>query len=277
MSSEHTPKPRPYWHVDAKWIAGLLLSLTLSVTLLIFGLVQVTAEKPAIDVLTLGMALMYSPNGLDDETEIEEMRQLLEASPDGSIQPIPGLQISVRERDIEGLTPREVRLHFFRMWAEPVYQDGIEGLADLADDPELRSEIIEGGGLFNVLTLKTHQALQRGLVVAVIASLLLFIPLVIFSYRFGRIGSPGCVFFFASLPGVLFFSLIGIAIKPISEPPVAEGSMTGMLGYLVSNLLPSLAKSIAQGYLIFLAVGLGLLLLAGLSNTIWRVTHKQRQ
>jgi hypothetical protein len=52
--------------------------------------------------------------------------------------------------------------------------------------------------------------------------------------------------------------------------------MTGMLGYLVSNVLPSLAKSIAQGYLIFLALGFGLMLLAGLSSIIWSLVRRNK-
>jgi hypothetical protein len=277
MSVEHTPKPRPYWHVDAKWIFSLALIFVLGVTLLIYGLVRITAEQPAVEALTMATALMYSPNGLDDKTEITEMRQLMALSPDGSIQPIPGLRISVSQAEIEGLTPREIRLLFFRKWAESIYPEGIDGLAALADDPELKSQIIEGGGLFNVLTLETHQSLKRGLVVGVVLSFFLLIPVVLFSYRFGRIGSPGCVLFFASLPGALFFALLATAIKPVPEPPVAEGGMTGMLGYLASNVLPSLAKNIAQGYLIFLAVGFGVMLLAGLGSIIWSLLRRNTQ
>ena len=33
MSSENIPKTRPYWHVDAKWVAGLMLAVMLNVTL----------------------------------------------------------------------------------------------------------------------------------------------------------------------------------------------------------------------------------------------------
>lgn len=277
MSADQIKKPRPYWHVDAKWIFSLLLIFVLGVTLLIYSLVRITAEQPAVDALTMATALMFSPNGLDNETEIAEMRMLIALSPDGSIQPIPGLRISVSQAEIEGLTPREVRLLFFRKWAEPIYREGIDGLAALADDPELKSQIIEGGGLFNVLTLETHQALKRGLVVGVVLSFFLFTPVVLFSYRFGRLGSPGCALFFASLPGALFFALLANAVRPGPEPPVTEGSMIGLIGFLVTNVLPDIANNIAQGYLIFLALGLGIMLLAGLSSIIWSLVRQNKQ
>ena len=59
------------------------------------GLVQFTDEEPAVEVLTMSTALLFSPNGLDDETDIEIMRLVLALSPDGAIQPIPGMDISV--------------------------------------------------------------------------------------------------------------------------------------------------------------------------------------
>lgn len=277
MGIEHTPKPRPYWHVDAKWISGLILAFMLSVTLLIYGLVQVTAEQPATEVLTLATALMFSPNGLDDESDIALLRQVLALSPDGTIQPIPGMGITVSAQEIEGLTPRETRLQFFRKWAEAIYPDGIQGLADLADDPELKAQILEGGAVFNVLTLPTHQALQRALILLAAVSFFMFIPLVLFSYRFGRIGSPGCALFFASLPGAIFFTFLAMAVKPILAPSIEESSATGMLGYLVSQVLPSMAKSIGQSYQVFLALGVGLMLLAGLSSIVWSLVHPNKQ
>lgn len=272
----NSPKLRPYWHVDAKWMTGFLLAFSLSATMLISGLVQITAEKPAVDLLTLAMALMYSPNGLDDEADVAIMRRQLQASPDKSIQPIPSLRITVREQDIAGLSPREARLFFFRKWGEPIYWKGIQGLADLADDPEMKTQIVAGGGLFGVLTLQTHQALQRALIVAAIVSLVLLVALVFFSFRFGRIGNPGCVFFVAGLPGAFLFTFIGLAAQPMATPPGEEAGLSGRIGYLLSNTLPPLAQIFSRNYLTLLALGLGLMLLAVLTRVGWGLMHRRR-
>ena len=90
MMTELLPRPRPYWHVDAKWICGLML--------LVFNLVVLTAEKSAVELLTLGLALMYSQNGLDDEAEVAEMRRRIEASPDKMISLSPACRLSSRRR-----------------------------------------------------------------------------------------------------------------------------------------------------------------------------------
>lgn len=276
MGKELASKPRPYWHVDAKWITGLLLVLAFTVTMMLYALVQITAEQPAVEMLTKAMALMFSQNGLDDPTEFTEISQRMRVSPDKTVQPIPGLRITVREQEIRGMTPREMRLYFFRKWAEPIYQDGVQGLAALADDPDLKSQIIQGGGFFNVMTLKTHQALQQVLAIATIACLLLLAPLVFFSYRFGRVGSPGCVLFIASLPGAILFTFISLAVRPMTSPPVQESGINGMIGYLLSNTLPPLAQIASQSYLVFLALGLGLMLLAVSSSTVWALRQRSR-
>src|SRR3990172_3082118 len=136
MASESSPRPRPYWHVDVKWIAGLLLTFVLGLTLVAFSLVQVTAEKAAVDTLSMAMAVILSGKGLDDETEIAEMRLRLAASPNGEIQPLPGLTLTIREENIAGMTGRQARLFFSRKITEPIYRQGGEGLAELASDAE---------------------------------------------------------------------------------------------------------------------------------------------
>jgi len=53
--------------------------------------------------------------------------------------------------------------------------------------------------------------------------------------------------------------------------------MIGLIGFLVTNVLPDIANYIAQGYLIFLALGLGIMLLAGLSSIIWSLVRQNKQ
>ncbi len=276
MDTQNPVKPRPYWHVDAKWAAGLVLAVMLNITLVLSGLVQFTDEEPAVEVLTKSTALLFSPNGLDNETDIEILRLVLALSPDGAIQPIPGMGISVTAQEIEGLTPREIRLNFFQQWADVIYQDGIQGLAELADDAALKEQILQSGAVFNLLTQETHRGVKLGFNLAILACVMMLIPLVVFSVRFGRVGSPGCAFFFASLPGALIFSLVGLAVQPAATLEDA-GGMTGVLSYWGTDVMPSLARTIGQGYLVFLALGMGLMLLAGVLAIIWRVIGEVRQ
>ncbi|MCC7355871.1 MAG: hypothetical protein IT330_19195 [Anaerolineae bacterium] len=276
MGTESLPKQRPYWHVDAKWITGLLLVVMLSLTFLVYNLIQITAEEPAVRTTSMALALVFSRNGLDDPTEIEEFRQRLRASPDGAVAPIPGLAITVREADIANLSPREARLHLFRRLATPLYRDGPQGLADLAEDPETKQVLSAGVGPLSLFSLQTHQALRRVFGVLVAISLGLVLLLVFFSYRFGRLGSPGCVFFAASLPGAVFLTFLSLASgsQDIPAPPGEGAELTDMVGYLAANLLPPLVQEMSRTYLLLLGFGFGLMVLAILGSIIWRLARR---
>lgn len=56
MTAGDAPKARPYWHVDAKWVTGLLLVFFLNWMLLTINLVQLTSENRAIDTGSTAMA-----------------------------------------------------------------------------------------------------------------------------------------------------------------------------------------------------------------------------
>jgi hypothetical protein len=82
MNTSLPSRPRPYWHVDAKWVVGLLLLGVLSLTLLVYNLVQVTDEEPAVDALSLALALVLSPEGIDDPQSVELILEQIRSSPD---------------------------------------------------------------------------------------------------------------------------------------------------------------------------------------------------
>ncbi len=278
MGPKRVSKPRPYWHVDAKWITGIMLLFVFSLTLVSYCLFQITAEKPAVDVLSTAMALALSKNGLDDEKDIVQFRQTLSQSPDKSIQPIPFLNIKIREQDIANLSPRETRLYLFRQIAEPLYKDGAQGLASLTNDPEIQKKMSDGVGLLGVFSLKTHQALQRVFYILGAISLVLLIPLVFFSRRFGRIASPGFIIIIASLPGAVLFNLINLSFKNSAapKPPAQEEGMGAMASYAASTILPPLTQIVSNIYLTILLLGFGLILLSFTGKLIWWLTKKKR-
>jgi len=267
---------RPYWHVDAKWVTGLLLIFVLSVTLIVQSLVQVTDEKTAVDALTLTLAISLSPGGLDDPTGPAIMRDKLQASPDKTIQIVPGLRWTVSEQEIAGLEPRQARLYMFRKLAVPIYQEGIQGFAKLADDPEMKASMLSGGAMFDVLTLKTHQTLQQILAILVIVCLALLVPLIFFSARFGRIGSPGCVLCVASFPGALILGILSTVNQSGASPANPATGSGETFNYIVGLVVLPMVRGIVVGFWIALAIGVGLVLVAVFGNLIWAIFRKKK-
>lgn len=269
MYIKNPQKRRPYWHVDAKWISGLLLSAALGAALLVFNLVQITAEEPAVEILTLSLASMFNPEGLDQSGDIDTLLKALADSPNGSVKPVKELDIVVWEKDVDGKSPREIRNWFFRQWALPLYHEGPDGLAKLAEDPEMRADIRAGLGPLGWINAQTHQRLQRVFQTTGALSLVLLGILLAFSHRFGRLGSPGTVVLVASLPGVLLFTILNSPLGKLSTTyPGGEDGLWAMLADLVANALPVVMPILLHNYMIFMAVGLGLMLLATLGHLI---------
>src|SRR4030067_829815 len=119
-----------------------------------------------------------------------------------------------------------MRLWFFRQLAEPLYYEGPQGLAGLATDPEMRKNMEGGIGPPGFISAATHSKLQKTFYVFGSISLALMGLLVFFSYRFGRLGSPGCVIFLAALPGLIALSMVRGWLEHSAENPVQPAEMT---------------------------------------------------
>ena len=77
MAHRKELKTRPYWQVDFKWITGLALVFILTATLFGSVLLRITAEENAVDILTVMMAAMFSPEGLDAPADVQAQAQAL--------------------------------------------------------------------------------------------------------------------------------------------------------------------------------------------------------
>jgi len=266
MDASKARKPRPYWHVDAKWITGILLLLAVNVTLLALILVLATAPEQGITLLTTTLASSFSAQGggLDEAGDIEIMKQKIAESPNGEWQPIPGMRIVVRAEDIAGMTPREMRLWFFRQWAEPIYYDGADGLASLATDPEMQSERGGGVGPLGFISAETHGKLKTALAVSGLISVVLLGLLVFFSHRFGRLGSPGCIVLLAAVPGLVLMSGARGWLEMSAQPAAAGGEETLITRYtqLAADVLPGVVNQAIQIFLALTLLGAVLMLVA---------------
>jgi len=277
MDAKRVSRPRPYWRVDAKWVVGLLLILALNLAMLFYNLYLVTEAAPAVETMSTMLAVLTSPEGLDDATAIDAALEQLRANPDHAIRPFPGLPVELREADIAGRSPRELRLFVWRQLAEPLYREGLEGLMARIEDPEMRAGFAGGIGPLALFSLQAHQTLFRLLWIVLPCTLVLLALLILFSYRFGRLGSPGLVLFVASLPGAIISTAL-------SRMPPADALLVGLeqdvgltdrLGQVASQVLPPMMRDFSVSYTIVLLTGLALIIVAVLGGLIWRLTRRR--
>lgn len=255
--------PRPYWHVDAKWISGIVLLFLLAAALLATGLVRLTDREPAVKITARLIALAFSPQGLDSPKGINEFRQNAAREPGPVVHPLPSKEITVPKRDVLKLPPRELRLRIFTPMAEIIYDRGAAGVAKtVSNDPREQQRIEEEARIVNVLTAESRRQVRDVWLVLLGLCAVAAVPLVYFSAGWGRLVSPGLVLLVAGIPAL---PLIGLA----QIDPRAEGSS------VMSEVMPLMAAQLGTGYVIALIAGAGLLAAAGIGKAVRTVAGRR--
>ncbi|MGH7196236.1 MAG: hypothetical protein ACREGJ_00535 [Candidatus Saccharimonadales bacterium] len=280
--SARAKKPRPYWHVDFKWITGLLLTVVLGVWLLVLVAYQITAPKPGIDITTNLMSSAFTREGQDDAKGLEELRAKIAESPDKTFRPFPGMPVAITEKDLE-LSPQQIRDKIFRQITEPLYYKGARGLAEeFTSDKAAQDKFVNDAGLISIISQERHRQLgdiawKLGVVV-----LLLTAAVVYFSHRWGRLVTPGIILLLVSVPGLLIFSGLKQAIlSPAEQPtqPTNEEDGAAFIQLMIANAKGAFAPAAEIGqstYLLGLQIALALLAAALIAKIVFVVIAKVR-
>ncbi|MEX0934354.1 MAG: hypothetical protein WDZ42_00980 [Candidatus Saccharimonadales bacterium] len=258
-NSVKAQRPRPYWHVDMKWVSGILSLILIFATLLVFSFWRLSSPENAIEISTLAIASVFSPDGLDATADIEALLEEFNEDED-VIYPLEGMDfVSITRTDIEELSPRELRLKIFNQIVEPLYYEGAEELATrVTDDQEEIDSFVNDASLVSGINHDTHLKSRNILIVLIIASLASLISLIYFSHRFGKIVSPSLVTLFATIPAalpVLFLSGMASGDGSTDQP--------GRAGTVIGEVAPLIVSALMPTMLALLAVSLLGLIVAG--------------
>lgn len=259
------PKPRPYWHVDAKWVCGLLLLLFLGTSLLLYSLANLTNEKngPRLAALIVGSMFI---RGDDQQLKTDAREEL--AKQGGVIRPLPNMpSVTITEKDLE-LTPTEIKLKVFMPLTETIYQNGVGGTADqFAKTPEEREKFVKDAAVFNLFTKTTHDTLKKFFNITILLSLLFLLGVIYFSAGWGRLANPGLLLLVVSLPG----SLLAMAI--LNTPK--DGKDGAALGFLPPEFGQQVGNALSQSYNRTATMGLLLLGAAAIGKIVTTIIRKR--
>lgn len=258
------PSVRPYWHVDAKWVCGILLLFALFLALSLYALVKLTDKEhgPTVAALAIGAAFIRSDSAVD----IEEARAEI-ARQGGQIHPIPNFpSIVITEADLS-LSLRDLKLKIFKPITDEIYTNGIEATAaKYASTPEQKEKFINDAFLFKIFTKETNKGLQKFVLIFALVSLLLLAGVIYFSAGWGRLSNPATLLLIASVPGSLFFLML-------THPP-KDGS-EGPLSFLPADLTKELGGAMGQGFWKLAILGLLLLAAAAIGKTVTAIMHRR--
>jgi hypothetical protein len=263
---------RPYWHVDAKWVVGVVVLLVWGATLFGFGLYRVSDEKVAVPLLTTLLATSFSREGLDSAKDLSTFRKRLRTAPKQTLRPLPQVTVAIRYDEVAKLPPRETRLLIFRKLAEPLYREGADGIVRLSPHvkPKQAEQLRRDTSLISPLTRRSHESLRLPLEILGALSFVLIALLVRFSAGLGRLVSPGVVLLLAGLPGLLLLAIL--SAHGDHPGALAPGETVGP-AYAAAELIPIAVPALMWGYLASLALGAALLVTAAAGRAVRIVTR----
>lgn len=266
---ENKIKIKPYWHIDMKWIVSLILIPLLAVTFLILNLYKSTDEVNGVEVSSTLLAAMYSPGSKNYDNEINEIRTIIQKSPDRTLRPFPGLDIKITEQDIEKYPVTEIKKRIFLELAKNIYDFNP---AKMKLNKEGKTDVFSNFGLMAIFTKTSHQFIGKILIYGASASIIFLILLVYFSYGFGRLISPGLIFVLIGLPSVLFLTVLQKTPENSQIPLGAkEISTQQRISMFVSEVGPTISKIFQRNYIILIIVGLILILI----GIVGKITQRQ--
>lgn len=270
------PRPRPYWHVDAKWVCALLLAVALAVTLPVAVVHRLTAKETATELIAYTMAGLTSPKGIDNADGLDEIKAKVKKKGSETIK-LAGIEIVFTAKDLETLSPRELRLKVFRTFAERFYDQGARGIAEGQGlDKKAVDKAVKDATMISLFGQEAHKRVGTLVVWLVLIDVLLLAAVVFFSHRFGRLVTPGVVMVLVGLPGLLFWAIAS------QNPEVAgaarsedAGSNVAALGMFASYVGPLVVPHFAAVYLFVLRTGLVLLGLAAGGRIVYAIVKRR--
>jgi hypothetical protein len=267
MKTQTQPKPRPYWHVDAKWISGIGLFFALGLTLLLFNLTAITDREFATRSTATLVASLFSKEGLDDDSGLAEFRQKVNDTPGDTVVPIPQFPwLTLTKQDALTLGPRELRIKIFSQLTTPIYDKGLDGAAaQFTSNPAEQKEFKKNATLLGLFTSETHKTLKKMFTIVSIVAAVLLAAVIYFSAGWGRLVSPGLLLLVVALPGALF-SLI------LAHPP-QDGDAP--FAALPKELTDTLSSNLSHSYLYAALLGVFLLVAALIGKTITHHLHRR--
>ena len=266
---------RPRWHGDIKWVAAILAVICLLAASLLYDAFRLTTHDVATGAFTAVVAGFMDDKDSEDYLRVQEEAQ---ANPEAEVQ-MPGVDLTVKGSEIADLSQAEATRLVIGRVANILYYEGPQAVEDLfpQEDPKTpaggEGEAAPSGARFDlgpaaVLTEEGHSLIKAVLMGFAGAAAFLLLPLVYFSHRAGRLGSPGMVLLIASLPFALLWQIAN------RTGPADDGG-AGIDAELREVLSPT-ASGLATLHLSTALLGLSLVVAAVVLHLVLFALEKRR-
>jgi hypothetical protein len=201
---------RPSWHVDLKWLAGLLACVAVAVSCVLFSLRQVTERDTALPISSAILAAGISDRVTDEDYAAVQAQAA--ANPDGMISLGP-VSLVVKGSEITTLKKDEAARLIATDLAAVIYDGGSEKAETFIVPPPADSDKKALSlGPAGSLSADMHSSFQTYLILAVVITAFLLGVVMAMSRGVGRLGAPAFVVALGAAPLAGVWALAAVAI-----------------------------------------------------------------
>lgn len=238
---------RASWLVDAKWVTGLLCLFCVLAAGILYSVTALTGRETATGIFTATVGGTVSSQ-LSDE-EYAAVSAAAAANPDAEYN-VGATTVTVKGSDLAGLSKDQAVALVMSRIAVVHYEQGPDAAEALITASGEDGEEFSIGPV-RPLTRDTHDSVHPYFIGFAVAAIALCAPLVFFSRRFGRLGSPGIVLTIGSAPFALAWRLLDNAAAGITEEKgVFASALAGAIRMPAADLSGSFTR------LLFLGAGM---------------------
>lgn len=241
-----------------KWITGLLFFVFFTATVIVYSLYSLTREDTMVP---LAGRVMASVSASFPGTSARHLTAALRRSPSRSITPFTGIDSTITLRETEGRSDEEIRVLVFSKLAAVLYRDGVDKFFSRLQEPVIVTALKPLKPVLRYATADFSGTLRAFLMIPVAVSSLLLLLLILLSYRFGKMASPGVVFFFSGLLGIGIFSWFSGALRTLSVilPGQYRDNVNSFITGNASGIIGNIGGSFFHHFLIVFYTGCALL------------------
>ncbi len=253
-------KIRPHWHINAKWMIGLVLVPIFALTFFAFNLFMLTNRENGIKTSANIISALYSPHSNVAQSLIA-VRQAIEKSPDKSFYPFPDKSIKITASDLNKYSGEELKNKLYTQLAASIYD---------SEDSSLKSV-----GFLFAFTKAGHAFISKIFFILLPVTLVLLALVIYFSAGFGRLVTPGIIALLVGTPLTLILTLLQKSEGP-STVPAANAGWSQMALFIVRSLIPQF-ELLRKNYLLLTLVGLGLIAASIIGVIIRKIIKKKSE
>ena len=294
-------KKRPYWHVDAKWICGIIFLVLFITGILFFNISQIISKNNVIDTATgnIESSIKDEVSKFFDSTGkpiIQNKEMILKVL---SVANDEAREIDNKAKESAENAGSSIASSYARIFQNPkdyakkfatVLSYKLEGVlfnrisstldrtkdtiqsADLKDT-NTKDKIMSQITIPKVYSEKQYQRYRNDAIMFLIIALSLLIAAIYFSSGFGRLSTPGFLILMASMPG--FFILMSfdkyLKTSSLNEYTSSNSKIVSILSTSILDAFKSQADSLFGVYKYLFIAALVLLIVGILGQIIFKL------